>query len=70
VNIQFKADINGAQKVLEVNTRAAGGFSYSAAAGINLGHDCLKMMHGEKVSQVSLDQKVSVKPVNVTLRLS
>lgn len=70
VNIQFKADVHGAHKVLEVNTRAAGGFSYSSAAGINLGYDCLMMMHGEKITPVSLDQKVRVKPVNVTLRLA
>jgi hypothetical protein len=70
VNIQFKADVTGAHKVLEVNTRAAGGFSYSAAAGINLGHDCLKMMHGEKITPVSIAEKIRVKPVNVTLRLN
>ncbi len=70
VNIQFKADLAGVPKVLEVNTRAAGGFSYSAAAGIALGHDCLRMMHGMKVTQVSLDHPIPVKPVNVTLRLS
>jgi len=69
INIQFKADTTGAQKVLEVNTRAAGGFPYSSAAGINLGLDCFKMMHGEKIVPVSLDEQVRVKPVNVTLRL-
>jgi hypothetical protein len=69
VNIQFKADSNGIHKVLEVNTRAAGGFAYSAAAGIHLGHDCLRMMHSEKIMVMSLDEPVRVKPVNMTLRL-
>jgi hypothetical protein len=69
VNIQTKADADGNHKVLEVNTRAAGGFSYSGAAGIHLAADCLKMMHGEKVSHVTLPEAIRVKPVNTTIRL-
>ncbi|WP_372425440.1 ATP-grasp domain-containing protein [Salinarimonas chemoclinalis] len=36
VNVQTKADGEGVPKLLEVNTRYAGGVGYSAAAGVNL----------------------------------
>ncbi|MGJ3262104.1 MAG: ATP-grasp domain-containing protein [Salinarimonas sp.] len=36
VNVQTKADGEGVPKVLEVNTRYAGGVGYAAAAGVNL----------------------------------
>lgn len=69
VNIQMKADAAGNHKVLEVNTRAAGGFSYSSAAGINLAVDCFRMMHNEPITPVTLETPIRVKPVNVAIRI-
>lgn len=69
VNIQLKADVKGALKVLEVNTRAAGGFSYSQVAGINLGHDCFKALHGESITGVTLNAPIMVKTVNTTITI-
>ncbi len=70
VNVQLKKDLDGKHKVLEVNTRPAGGFVMSNLCGINLALDCVKMMHGEKVISKLLDGPVQVKSVDAYTRLS
>ncbi|MER8970170.1 ATP-grasp domain-containing protein [Mesorhizobium sp. M0808] len=69
VNIQTKADASGIPNVLEVNTRPSGGVGFSAAAGINLPHDCAMMMLGERVQPPVLNSPVAVRRIDTTIKL-
>lgn len=69
VNVQLKKDQEGKNKILEVNTRPAGGFTMSNLCGINLAYDCALMMHDKPVQPREIKEAMCVAPVDAYRRV-
>lgn len=61
VNVQTRADANGAPNVLEVNTRPSGGVGYAIGAGINLPAAAARMLLGQEVRAPHLRTPVAIR---------